>query len=67
MDEILGTHRVFELICCDCRDHPYLDYSQVPPRLQQLRGPYTKDEGIAAFAQHLGLVADDAQLADTRH
>ena len=32
---------LFELICCDCGDHPYLQYSDIPPRLQQIRGPYT--------------------------
>ena len=31
----------FELICCECGDNPYLDYSQISPRLQQIRGPYT--------------------------
>ena len=25
---------VFELICPSCGDHPYLDYTEVPPRLQ---------------------------------
>ncbi len=29
----------FELICPDCGDHPYLDYSEVSARLQLLRGP----------------------------
>jgi hypothetical protein len=46
----------FEVICRDCGDHPYLDYSQVPPRLQRLRGPFTTIEaGLAAYEEHLGL------------
>jgi hypothetical protein len=49
----------FELICCECGDHPHLDYSQVSPRLQQIRGPYTIAEGLAAYEQHLGLTIRD--------
>jgi hypothetical protein len=49
----------FELICCECGDNPYLDYSQVSNRLQQLRGPYTIAEGLAAYEQHLGLTTCD--------
>jgi hypothetical protein len=45
----------FELICCECGDNPHLDYSQVSPRLQQLRGPYLIAEGLAAYERHLGL------------
>jgi hypothetical protein len=47
----------FELICCECGDNPYLDYSQVSARLQQIRGPYTIAAGLAAYEQHLGLAA----------
>jgi hypothetical protein len=43
-----GCTGAFELICCQCGDHPYLDYSQISPRLQQIRGPYTMAAGIAA-------------------
>ena len=49
----------FELICCECGDNPYLDYSKVSPRLQQLRGPYTITAGLAAYEQHLGLPVFD--------
>ena len=49
----------FELICCECGDNPYLDYSQVSPRLQQIRGPYTIAEGLAAYELHLGLTTCD--------
>jgi hypothetical protein len=47
---------LFEIICCDCGDHPYLDYPDLPPRLQQIRGPYPLEAGLAAYAEHLGLV-----------
>ena len=30
----------FEIICCNCGDDPDLDYSEVSPRLQLVRGPY---------------------------
>lgn len=49
----------FELICGECGDNPRLDYSQVSPRLQQIRGPYTIAEGLAAYEQHLGLTTCD--------
>ena len=51
-----GYTDVFELICPGCGDHPYLDYSEVSPRLQHIRGPYAMSEGLAAYAEHLGMV-----------
>jgi hypothetical protein len=48
-----GYTSVFEVICCDCGDNPYLDHSEVSARLQQLRGPYTLREGLGAYEQHL--------------
>jgi hypothetical protein len=45
----------FEVICCACGDHPYLDYSEISPRLQRIRGPYTLAAGVAAYHRHLGL------------
>ena len=45
-----------EIICRDCGDHPYLDYEGISPRLQQIRGPYTLEAGLEAYAEHLGLV-----------
>ena len=50
----------FELICFDCGDNPGLDYSQVSPRLQQIRGPRTMETAWTAYERHLGL----AQLTD---
>jgi hypothetical protein len=46
---------VFEVICCACGDHPYLDYADISPRLQRIRGPYPLEAGVAAFAEHVGL------------
>jgi hypothetical protein len=45
---------VYELICPHCGDDPDLDYSEVAPRLQWLRGPRSIAEGLAAYHQHLG-------------
>ncbi len=50
-----GYTSMFELICPDCGDHPDLEYSEVPPRLQWLRGPRSLQAGLAAFHRHLGL------------
>lgn len=51
-----GYTSVFELICCDCGDHPYLDYTEVSAQLQRLRGPRTLEAGLAAYEKHLGLI-----------
>jgi hypothetical protein len=50
-----GYTGAFEVICCDCGDRPYWDYSEIPFQLQRIRGPYPLDAGIAAYEQHLGL------------
>jgi hypothetical protein len=49
-----GYTDVFELICGECGDHPYLDYRDIPPRLQLIRGPYPLEAGLRAYAEHLG-------------
>lgn len=46
---------LFELICGDCGDHLYLDYGEIPARLQRLRGPHTIRAALAAYDRHLGL------------
>jgi hypothetical protein len=51
-----GYTDVFELICPGCGDHPYLDYSEIPPRLRRLRGPRTLEAALAAYDKHLGPV-----------
>jgi hypothetical protein len=51
-----GYTGAFEVICCYCGDHPYLDYSQVSLQLQRLRGPFnTIEAALAAYDAHLGL------------
>ena len=42
---------LFEIICCGCGDHPYLEYSDLPPRLQQVRGPYTLEAGLVGICR----------------
>ncbi len=50
-----GYTSAFEIICCDCGDHPDLDYRDVSPELQRIRGPYPIVAGVAAYEQHLDL------------
>ena len=50
-----GYIDMFELIFPSCGDHPNLDYSAVPPRLEWLRGPHTLERALAAYDRHLGL------------
>jgi hypothetical protein len=51
-----GSHAAeFELICFDCGDNPGLDYSQVSPGLQRIRGPRTMETAWTAYERHLGL------------
>lgn len=44
----------YEIICPDCGDHPRLGYTEAGPRLQHVRGPYTLNEGLAAYERHIG-------------
>ena len=53
-----GYTDLFELICPGCGDHPYLDYSDVPPRLQWLRGPRPLEAALAAYHKHIGQACD---------
>lgn len=39
----------YEIVCCDCGDDPGLDYRQVSPELQRIRGPYPMPAGVAAY------------------
>ena len=41
-----------EVICGVCGDDPALDYQEVSSEIQQIRGPYTLSDGIAAFVAH---------------
>jgi hypothetical protein len=49
-----GYTGAFEVICCDCGDRPYWDYSEISFQLQRIRGPCTLHAGITAYEQHLG-------------
>jgi len=46
-----GYTDMFEIIC---GDHPYVDYRDLPPRLQRIRGPYMLEAGLRAYEEHLG-------------
>ena len=48
-----GYTDVYELICCECGDHPDLDYRDISPELQRIRGPYTFAAGITAYGKHV--------------
>ena len=49
-----GYTGVFEFICPGCGDNPYVDYSEIPPRLQWLRGPRTLRAALEEYDEHLG-------------
>ena len=48
-----GYTDAFELICCNCGDHPGLDHREVSAELQRIRGPYLFAAGIAAYEEHV--------------
>ena len=50
-----GYTDLYEIVCCDCGDHPDLDYSEVSHELQQIRWPYPTADGISANVEHVGL------------
>ena len=50
-----GCTSAFEIICCDCGDDPGLDYREVSPGLQRIRGPHPVADGIAAYERHVRL------------
>jgi len=43
----------FEIVCRDCGDDPALDYREVSPELQRIRGPYPIAAGITAYVTHV--------------
>jgi hypothetical protein len=54
-DRLLGCRTMFELICYDCGDDPGLDYCDVSPEFERMRGPYLIAEGSTAYREHVGL------------
>ena len=57
---------MFEIICCDCGDHPGLDYRQASPELQRIRGPYPLMAGARAYVKHVDRHRVDEQQAGGR-
>ena len=56
-----GYTDMYELICPSCGDRRDLNYSEVSPQLQWLRGPRTLTGALAAYHKHLGIPwAEDA-------
>ena len=47
-----GYTEDYEIICCDCGDDPDLNYGEVSPALQRIRGPYPVAAGITAYVVH---------------
>jgi hypothetical protein len=62
-----GYTDVFELICCDCGDHPDRDYRDVTPGLQRIRGPYPLPAGVAAYDEHIKLNHERVSHATKPH
>ena len=50
-----GYTDAYELVCCECGDHPDLDYREIPAELRRIRGPYTFAVGIGAYGEHVRL------------
>lgn len=50
-----GYSREYEVVCCDCGDDPALEYREISPELQQIRGPYTMAAGVTAYVKHTRL------------
>jgi hypothetical protein len=50
-----GYTDAYELVCCECGDHPDLDYREISAGLRRIRGPYAFAVGIAAYADHVRL------------
>jgi hypothetical protein len=48
-----GYSSMFEIVCCYCGDHPDLDYRDVSPKLQRIRGPYPVAAGVVAYGNRL--------------
>jgi len=56
-----GYTHAFEIIRCDCGDHPDRDYREVSPELRRVRGPYLIADGIASYVKHVGLYHQPAR------
>ena len=56
-----GYTDAYELICCECGDHPDLDYREISAELRRIRGPYAFAVGIAAYGEHVRLRHKEVQ------
>jgi hypothetical protein len=61
-----GYTDLYEIICCACGDHSYLDYREVSPQLQAIRGPYPIAAGVAAYERHVQLHPTDRPFQPRR-
>jgi hypothetical protein len=50
-----GYTAPYEIVRCDCGDHPDLDYREVSPRASADPRPCPIAAGVAACAKYLGL------------
>jgi len=50
-----GYTDLFEITCCDCGDHPDLDYAEVSPELHRVRGLYPIAADIATYEKRVRL------------
>ena len=48
-----GYTDTFEIICCHCGDDPDLDFRDVSPEHQRIRGPFPIADGVAAYKEHV--------------
>jgi hypothetical protein len=48
-----GYAEDFEIVCRECGDDPGLEYREVSPELQRLRGPYPMTAGVTAYLRHI--------------
>lgn len=49
-----GRTGEFEIVCRECGDDPDLDFREISPQLQRIRGPYRIATGVTAYLQHAG-------------
>jgi hypothetical protein len=50
-----GSNEAYEVICPSCGDNRDLNYSEISPGLQWLRGPHTLEKGLALYHEHQGI------------
>ena len=50
-----ATPMHMSFVCCECGDHPDLDYREISAELRRIRGPYMFAVGIAAYGEHVRL------------